>query len=212
VRQSCLKEGISEEKLLEIPFGTDPNQFKPVDNLSKSEPFRVLFVGQLSFRKGVLYLLQAWRELKWRDAELWLLGRISPEMRPFLKPYYQDSSIHFLGYTPKPAQLYQQADIFVFPSIEEGSALVTYEAMASGLPTITTHNAGSLVRHGQDGFLVTIRDVNKLTEYMERLRQDTDLRRQMGRSARNHIERYPWERHGDRLAAAVNNLLMPLSI
>lgn len=209
VRQSCLEEGIAEEKLIEIPFGIDAGQFKPGDNLSKNAPFRVLFVGQLSFRKGILYLLQAWQKLQWRDAELWLLGRVSAEIRPFLKPYHQDPSIHFLDYTPNPAQLYQQADIFVFPSVEEGSALVTYEAMASGLPTITTHNAGSLVRHGQDGFLVTIRDVNKLAEYMEILRQDADLRRQMGQSARNYIEKYPWKRHGDRLAAAVSDLLAP---
>ena len=61
-------------------------------------------------------------------------------------------------------RLFRQADIFVFPSLHEGSALCTYEALACGLPVITTANSGSVVRHGIDGFIVPIRDVEALTE------------------------------------------------
>ena len=127
------------------------------------------------------------------------MGRVLPEIKEVLKGYADLPGVRMMGFLGTPAAAYQQADIFVFPSIEEGSALVTYEAMACGLPVVTTPNAGSLVRDGVEGFIVPIRDPDALAERVERLRADARLRQEMGRAARMRAEEFTWEQHGQAL-------------
>jgi glycosyltransferase involved in cell wall biosynthesis len=166
VRESFLAEGIPESKLIQVPFGVDVSRFTLATG-AKGQPFRAVFVGQVGLRKGVPYLLEAWKRLGWRDAELWLVGRVLPEIKEVLKTYAELPGVRIVGFSGAPATAYQQADIFVLPSIEEGSALVTYEAMACGLPVVTTPNAGSVVRDGVEGFIVSIRDPDALAERIE---------------------------------------------
>lgn len=206
VRQSFLEQGFPEEKLLQIPFGADVHRFHPSERCS-SHPFRVLFVGQVGIRKGVPYLLEAWRRLGWRDAELWLIGRVLPECGPILQRYQGLPGLRLIGHLDNPVEAYQQADIFVFPSIEEGSALVTYEALACGLPAVTTPNAGSVVRDGVEGFIVPIRDVDALAGRMEELRTNERLRKEMGKVARARAEVFTWDQYGNRIGEQVRSLL-----
>ncbi len=198
-RKGFLEEGFPEEKLLQVPFGVDTRRFRPSE-ANSPQPFRVLFVGQVGIRKGVPYLLEAWRRLGWKDAELWLVGRVLPECRPILQRYQGLPGLHLVGHLDDPVEAYQQADIFVFPSIEEGSALVTYEALACGLPVVTTPNSGSVVRDGVEGFIIPIRDVDALVGRMEQLRADEHLRQAMGRAARERAEGFTWEAYGRKLA------------
>jgi len=198
VRQSFLEEGFPEKKLIQIPFGVDITRFRPPESLA-IKPFRALFVGQIGIRKGVPYLLEAWQRLGWRDAELWLVGRVLPECRPILQRYLDLPGLRLIGHLDDPVAAYQQADVFVFPSIEEGSALVTYEALACGLPVVTTPNAGSVVRNGVEGFIVPIRDVEALAAAVERLRAER-LQREMGRAARARAEEFTWKEHGEKLS------------
>src|SRR5262249_27834906 len=93
------------------------------------------------------------------------------------------------------------------PSLHEGSALVTYEALASGLPVITTENAGSVVRDGVDGFVVPIRDVTALQEKILMLYQNRELRREMGARARERAEQFTWAAHRARLSALMGQIL-----
>jgi len=205
VRESFLAEGVPESKLIQVPFGVDVSRFTPA-TASEARPFRAIFVGQVGLRKGVPYLLEAWKRLGWRDAELWLVGRVLPEIKEVLKTYAELPGVRMVGFLGTPAAAYQQADIFVFPSIEEGSALVTYEAMACGLPVVTTPNAGSLVRDGVEGFLVPIRDPDALAERMEQLRANSRLRQVMGRAARARAETLTWENHGQDLSTTYSSL------
>lgn len=201
VRRGFLEQGFPERRLIQVPFGVDINRFRPLET-PINHSFRVVFGGQVGIRKGVPYLLETWKRLGWRDAELWLVGRVLPEMRPILQRYASLSGLKVIGHVSNPAEAYQQADVFVFPSIEEGSALVTYEALACGAPVVTTPNAGSVVRDGIEGFIVPVRDVDALAERLERLRSDGRLRREMGRAARARAEAFTWERHGEQLAQA----------
>lgn len=205
VRQSFLERGFPESKLLQVPFGTDTSRFRPTDG-REPHPFRILFVGQVGIRKGVPYLLQAWQQLGWQDAELWLLGRVTPEMKAILPSYQDVPGVRFVGYTPDPVAVYQSADVFAFPTIEEGSALVTYEALACGLPVVTTPHAGSVVRDGVEGFIIPIRDVEALAAALERLRADERLRREMRKAARARAETFTWERYGDALGCLYERL------
>ncbi len=101
------------------------------------------------------------------------------------------------------AREYDWADVFVLPTICEGSATVCYEAMAAGLPVITTPNAGSLVRDGVDGFIVPIRDAEALADKIMAVETDRELLRTMSDNAAQHARDFTWERYAERLIAAV---------
>jgi glycosyltransferase involved in cell wall biosynthesis len=201
VRRSFVEEGFPERRLLQAAFGADTTRFRPAEERG-SHPLRVLFVGQIGIRKGVPYLLEAWRQLEWRDAELWLVGRAEADFGPLLARWDGLPGVKLVGHVPDPVAMYQQADLFAFPSIEEGSALVTYEALACGLPVVTTPNAGSVVRDGLEGFIAPIRDVDALAAALERLRASEQLRQEMGRAARERAEEFTWERFGQQIALA----------
>ncbi len=115
--------------------------------------------GGITQRKGIKYLLEAWRLVRRPGWRLQLLGALPADAGP-LRPLSDE--VEWLGRLPHaevPARM-ASADVFVFPSLFEGSAVVTYEAMACGLPCIVTAEAGSVVRHGRDGLIVPARDVD----------------------------------------------------
>lgn len=200
VRSSMLAEGVPENKLIEIPFGVDTDRFCP-PAARGAHPFRAIFAGQVSVRKGVPDLLDAWQRLQMRNAELWIVGGMSPECRVLCARWTHERGVRFIPHSSDLPRLFQQCDVFVFPTIEEGSALVTYEALASGLPVLTTPNAGSIVRDNQDGFIIPIRDVDALCDRLVRLHVDATLRTQMSRSARARAEEFPWSRYQAELGA-----------
>jgi glycosyltransferase involved in cell wall biosynthesis len=98
------------------------------------------------------------------------------------------------------------ADVFVFPSLFEGSAVVTYEALASGLPGIVTPSAGSVARDGLEGLIVPPADVEALAGAMERLGDDPDLRETMAVAARARAETFDWSRYHASLRAEIGAL------
>ena len=100
-------------------------------------------------------------------------------------------------------QQYAWADVFLMPSISEGSANVCYEALGSGLPVITTHNTGSVVRDGSEGFVVPIRDSEAIAARIEELAIDGRLRREMSQQARRRATEFGWESYSERLLAAI---------
>jgi len=204
-RQSLIDAGIPERRLLNLPFGADPKRFQPA-TARIPHPFRAIFAGQVSVRKGVPYLLEAWARLEWFDAELWIVGGVTPDFAPLRHRWSYLNGVRFIDHTPQLARLFQQSDVFVFPSIEEGSALVPYEAMACGLPILTTPNAGSVARNGIDGFIVPIRDVDALCDGLQRLRDDEALRSQMSRSALAWASEFTWDRYRSRLLSAYEQI------
>ncbi len=206
VRVSMLAEGISADRLIEIPFGVDLDRFRPTSQRQAS-PFRVAFAGQVSIRKGVPYLLEAWQQLGWKDAELWLIGRATADFTAIHQRWARLDNVRLVGHSKALASLLQQVDVFVFPTIEEGSALVTYEALASGLPVITTLNAGSIVRDGVDGFIVPIRNAAAICERLRLIRSDPDLRQRMSESARTRAAQYPWACYQSSLVESYRQLM-----
>jgi glycosyltransferase involved in cell wall biosynthesis len=197
VRDTLTARGAAPDKIHVLPYGVDIERFRPPD-APRREGFRILFVGHLSQRKGILYLLEAVKRLNLPDAELVLVGKmVGPETA--FAPYR--GVFRHVTHVPyhEVHRLFQEADIFVYPSLHEGSAFATYEALASGLPIVTTKNAGSVARDGQEGFIVPIRDVEALMERIERLYRDADLRAAMGQAARQRAAEFTWAHYRARL-------------
>jgi glycosyltransferase involved in cell wall biosynthesis len=199
-------EGFPKEKLVMIPRGFDPAKYNPVPQPDKV--FRAIFVGQLLVRKGLKYLLEAWSRLNLPNAELLLVGTLMDEVRPLMEAYLKRPDVRHIGFVPDPVRAYNSATVFVFPSVDEGSAKVTYEAMACGLPVIVTPNAGSLARDGEDGFIIPIRDTESLKEKLLFFYKHRDSAREMGQTARKNISAYTWEQYEHSLIQTYHRLLM----
>jgi glycosyltransferase involved in cell wall biosynthesis len=101
---------------------------------------------------------------------------------------------------------YRTADVFVLPTLCEGMALVHLEAMAAGVPVITTPNCGSVVRDGIDGFIVPVRDPDALADRIEQIVSDRALRQRMSEAARERAREYSLSRYAERLLGALSAL------
>ncbi|MBX6325384.1 MAG: glycosyltransferase, partial [Chthoniobacterales bacterium] len=191
--------GFPEEKLFYLPRGVDVERFKPGKRPAK---FRAIFSGALIRRKGIQHVLEAWHRLALRDAELWLIGFVHDEAKPYLKHFWRDN-IRVLGFVRDPETYLAQGSVHVFPSQWEGSAKVTYEAAACALPQVTTREAGDVVRDGVEGFIVKPGDVNAIAERLEYLYRNPEIVEQMGDAARRRVvEHFTWDHFRDRLLDA----------
>src|SRR5437763_15511403 len=94
--------------------------------------FRAIFAGALIKRKGIHHLLEAWHRLNLRDAEVWLLGSIPAEAKPYLKQFGREN-VRVLGFKRDVENYLNQGSVHVFPSRLDGGAQTIYEAAASGL-------------------------------------------------------------------------------
>ena len=204
VRDTLIARGVPAVKIATIPYGVDVERFRPPVAPRPAGRLRVLFVGHLSQRKGIGYLLEAARRLRRLPGfELVLVGRMIGAAAAFA-PY--EGLFRHVPHVPfhEVHTLFQDADIFAYPSLHEGSAFVTYEALASGLPVVTTPNAGSVVRDGVEGHVVPIRDVDALVDRIERLHADPDLRAAMSEAARRRALDFTWRAYRGRVAAQLD--------
>ncbi|MFZ3377682.1 MAG: glycosyltransferase family 4 protein, partial [Chthoniobacterales bacterium] len=192
-------QGFPEEKLFYLPRGVDVDRFKPG---RRPEKFRAIFSGALIERKGIHHLLEVWHRLNLPNAELWLVGSIHEEAKPYLKKFWRDN-IHTLGFVRDPENYLSQSTVHVFPSQWEGSAKVTYEAAACGLPQITTREAGDVVRDGIEGVIVRPGDVNAIAAALEHFQRHPEIVERMGNMARRRVvENFTWDHFRTRLLDA----------
>ncbi len=205
-KKTFIDSGINEDKLFVMKRGVNLEKFKPSER--KNKKFKVLFVGRLSLRKGVQYLLEAWTKMRLKDAELLLVGSIDNNIKPVLSKYSDGGNIVFKGFLKDPSDMYRDSTIFVFPSLEEGSAKVTYEAMAAGLPVITTENSGSVIRNGLDGFIIPIRDSEAIKEKIYYFYENPKMIEIMSNNALENIKQYTWQGYRDNLIDFYNKLLI----
>jgi glycosyltransferase involved in cell wall biosynthesis/peptidoglycan/xylan/chitin deacetylase (PgdA/CDA1 family) len=175
-----------------IPFGADPVPDRP-PRAGGRGPVRVLFAGNVNRRKGVPFLLAAWRALALppEQAELVLCGRQFAEAADWVRT--APPGVRFAGFQADMAPAFADAEIFVLPSLMEGSAKAVYEAMACGLPAIVTPHTGSVVKDGEDGLVVPAADVGALAAALGRLIADRPLRERLGAAARRTAQGYSWE-------------------
>lgn len=195
-------EGVAADKLAVAEYGADTVKFAPGEP-QRTASVRLLFVGALQLRKGVPYLLEAVQRLEGLGVKLTLAGLVRIRQERLL-PYSDFAQVLGSRLHAEMPGLYRSHDIYVFPSLVEGSSLSIYEALASGLPVITTPNSGSIVRDGVEGLLVPPRDVEALAHAIERLAREPELRLEMGRAARRRAVQFgTWESYGARLAGRV---------
>lgn len=186
-----------------VPYGLDPKAYSPAKRDRTHRPLRVLFVGNVRLLKGVGYLMEAAQQLG-SDAEFRLVGPINLQ-----QPGVDALSRHMklLGPVPRSQvrEHYDWADLFVFPSLSEGSANVCYEALACGLPVATTPNAGSVVRHGIEGWIFPPRDSSAIVQVVRQCLADPEMLLACSRAAVMRAAEFSWEAYARRLLSVLDS-------
>jgi glycosyltransferase involved in cell wall biosynthesis len=204
VAKLLIKEKIEKRKISIIPFGVDlHNEKKLLKKENKSVSF--CFIGNINERKGIKFLLSAWENGGFKNDKLHLCGRIFPEFKSILKARRNIENIRLHGFVDI-STILPFSDVFVFPSLAEGSSKAIYEAMSYGLPVITTENSGSVVRNGVDGFIVEAGDSSELVKKMIYLKNNPQIRTEMGKNARNRIKSFSWDKYSANVYKVYSNI------
>ncbi|MDB5208677.1 MAG: hypothetical protein JWR72_3752 [Flavisolibacter sp.] len=207
VAASFIKYGVPAAKCKVIPYGANIHLFQPKE--VEKEKFKILFVGTVGVRKGLIYLFRALEELHGKyDFECTIIGGLENQFKPVFEKYsHLFTHIPHVPHTDL-VNYYAQTSVFVFPSLDEGMALVQLEALACGVPVICTPNSGgdSVVEEGREGFVVPVRDSESIAAKLKILLEDSTLVKLMSENARAKALSFSWDTYGDRLSEFIKSI------
>jgi colanic acid/amylovoran biosynthesis glycosyltransferase len=197
IKQQATEYGLDSSKARIIRPAVDPDFFLHNRSLArKTAPFRLLSVGSLVWVKGYEYALLSVRRLldSGLSVQFDIVG-VGPERQRILYTVHDlglVEHVHLLGKL-SPTEIREQlasADAFLLSSVSEGISNAVLEAMASGLPVVTTDCGGmrEVLRDGIEGFVVPVRDVNAMAEALRRIAADEELASRLARAARQRVE------------------------
>jgi glycosyltransferase involved in cell wall biosynthesis len=195
VKDEISKLKIDINKIFVVPFGSNTHNSIPKEfnKNYKSDGIDFCFAGSINKRKGIEFLLEAWNNKVFENDRLHLCGRLYPEIKELLIKYdfknvITPGFIDTSGY-------FKKCDVYIFPSLIEGSSKSIYEAMNCSLPCIVTHNSGSVITHSEDGFIVELADPEVLRDRMLEFKNDNSLIKKMGHSAFQNSRKYSWDNY-----------------
>lgn len=200
-KQTFVSKGIPESKIALIPYGVDLRDFYPVGEPDKRY-FTVTFVGGMSLRKGIQYLVQAFTQLQVANKRLQFIGQIDPLLISRLKALrLWPDQVQMRGHVEQSQlkQFLSSSDVLVLPSVEDGFGLVMAQAMACGCPVIASENTGAvdLYTHSVEGYIVPPRDVSALKMAMESIADDSQPQIRRIAAQQNVARLGGWDKYGD---------------
>lgn len=199
-RNALIAQGVPCEKLVVIPLAYEPPWCQTHCVRPPSDRLTVLWLGQVNLRKGIQYLIEAARQVSW--VRVLVVGPIGISPHAIATA---PGNVQFLGPVPRSLaqEYYRSADAFILPTLSDGFAITQLEAMAHGLPVVTTPNCGAVVTHGLDGLIVPAGDSEKLAGALNFLSADPQRTAEMGRCAVETARRYTLDRFAARLAEVI---------
>ncbi|MHC4474174.1 MAG: glycosyltransferase family 4 protein [Planctomycetota bacterium] len=198
IKRDLLNEGYEHNKIARIRGLVDKSIFYPCDEISKyriktklglASASIVAFSGRLVETKGVGILLQAWRKIVEDCKDILLLilggGELEEELKQQSRAFGIENSVKFCGIVDNVRDHLVASDLFAFPSLREGLPNSVLEAMACGLPVVSTRIGGvvDLIRDGENGLLVEPGNVDQLADALKRLICDTEYASALGNNA-----------------------------
>lgn len=169
----------------------------------------VLFAGTLQLRKGIQYLYEAARLLAGEPIRIRAVG---PSMLSDAANAKIADHIELTGAAPRAdmQRHYRWADVLALPTLSEGAANVCHEAMAAGIPVITTREAGSMVQDGKEGMVIPSRDSEALADAIMEMARDTERRRGYAQEAQNTSFEYGVSEYTERLCTLITDIETPI--
>lgn len=210
VKNSLLYNGANEAAIYVIPYGVNVNQFVPKNKYDTNSPLKLIFVGAVCYRKGIHHLLSVVSQYSEKEVELDIVGGFSKDEKFYLN-YKDCSNIHFRGFVTHDvlAQYYKNADVFVLPSLSEGFAQVSLEAMSCGLPVLCTKNSGcnDAVNNYETGIVIEPSNRKQLQDAISWFLMNRDSLEEMGIRARKVSLVYTWENYSRKLTSAIQKCI-----
>lgn len=211
VARTFTENGIPGEKLRVNAFGVDHSFWNEsaVNRGTIARPFRFIYAGHLMLRKGLAYLLEAWRSLAAKDAELWLVGGPHVTGNHFIRCLPPRATYLGAKNHKQLRDLYAQADVYLLPSLEEGLARSVLEAMAAGLAVVITEETGAadIMVDTEDGWVIPSCSVDALVEKMIFCLKNPALIAQCGASGSRRVVPFSWAEYGRRAGGFAKTLL-----
>ncbi|GAB3503503.1 hypothetical protein GCM10027341_32730 [Spirosoma knui] len=212
-KATLVENGVPASCIQVVPYGVDTGRFPTRVRPPGSDVFRIIFVGRLNQRKGLADLLEAVRLLRHKPLEVVLCGRGYVDHAILRK--YRELPIRLLLNLSAGELLRElhQSHVFVLPSLAEGFGHVILEAMAAGLPVITTANTGApdILQHHRHGAIVPIRDPDRICEQLEAAIRRPDDWFQMGQEAARKARQFSWSRFRTAITEAYQEATTTLS-
>jgi glycosyltransferase involved in cell wall biosynthesis len=209
-----LKYHLDAEGVAYIPHGVE-RRFFISRKYETGGKLRLLYAGTWLDQRGIFYIRDALRNLVGRIPEVTLTIAGSGVPGELLNRFFgTDLARHIVARSVVPAdrmqELYAEHDVFVFPSLMEGLPCVVMEAMATGMPVVTTETCGmpDVVQNEVNGLLIPPANAAALEEAILRLGTSEELRRQLGSAARESMRRYTWEGAARQLEALFRHTLV----
>ncbi|MCP2032071.1 glycosyltransferase involved in cell wall biosynthesis [Okibacterium sp. HSC-33S16] len=197
VAQSFLDRGFDNSRLLRHRYGFDPAVIRVPIRVDAARPFTAVFLGRCEPRKGLHFALDAWLASKASETGRFLIyGNFVPGYREMLAEQLAHPSVEVREFTDRPARVYAQADILLLPTIEEGSALVTYEAQGAGVIPLVSEASGAMVEHAVNGLLHTPGDVATLSSQIDLVFGSERWRRALKQGVLAHAPTLTWQAAG----------------
>lgn len=211
VVRTFVERGTPESKILRHRYGYDPERFSPgqTDLGGAGSPrMTAIYAGVCEPRKGLHYILEAWHASGVRDdCKLLICGEFVPGYAECLREWLDHPSIEVLGHRSDLPDQMRKADVFLLSSVEEGSALVTYEAMASGCVPLVSDATGAPCIDGESGLIHPMRDVSCLAAHLYGIRRDSAGRKILRSRGIESAKDLTWEKSGSVLVEAYQSAL-----
>lgn len=205
VKETFVYMGYDPNKIHVIYQGVEDKFIKKLPikkNKEKHTPLRFLFAGGIGYRKGIEFLAEAMEDLYEYDFELHFAGVIQQDITKRYEKLFQSPKVHYHGMLSQSeiANLMIKSDVFIFPSLVEGSARVIFEAMAAGCAIICTPNSGSVNIHDETGLIIEPGNANAIVEAILYFVNNPCQSHVMGEKASKLIkENYTQKNYGDAL-------------
>jgi glycosyltransferase involved in cell wall biosynthesis len=198
VVKTFLDKGFTREQLTRHIYGYDEKVYYPGTELrDPKRGLTMLFVGVCAVRKGVHYALEAWLQSPAStDGTFLIAGEFLPSYREKLAPMLAHPSVKVLGHRNDVPELMRRSDILILPSIEEGSALVTSDARASGCVLLVSEAAGAVCEHMKNALVHSVGDVEILTRHITMLHKDRALLEKLRSASLDLASQITWTAAG----------------
>lgn len=196
--------------------GINIDQFKPDASRKNPEEFVITPGGsRITTRKGLNYLVEAVSELVTGHPNIRLRimgeGNSEEDLKNMVRELKLENNVEFLGRIPHENTVprYQEADLFVLPSLNEGMSNAMLEALATGLPIVTTNTGGAseLVKDGENGFIVEFQNSHDIAQKIKTIMDDKELRESMSRKSLEMSKEMSWQSVAEKYAGTYEKIM-----